>query len=475
MSNLRTKIFIVFHLVCICATVTFISYCLHKYSLNEDISQVTFQEFHETKGNIYPSLTICVSSIFYEDQLELYGEGINIHTYSDFLSGEHWDDRMMYIDYDNVTLNFEDYLLGIGMWTPDWRYLYGAERFFYDHSKLMNAMNGDTKITSTKMYDWKPYFYIIHRGMAQKCLSVEIPYMENKKVWTFGIVFDSEIFPEHTRPAYYEFGVKMHYPGQFLTAKMQKYVWKSRESNSSDYLTMRFKTQKLEVIKNRETAKHSCNQNWKKDDEQIMMEKITDVGCKPPHWKINSNSPRCTTQKQMKLFSEFNMTQYQPACQSIQKILYVYEEYEILEDWTDEWLNETDKIFEVMLEFQDGTYMEIQQVRDYGVQSVIGDAGGYVGLFLGFALLQIPELIFNIYYWTKNVIMNGKHSKKNHVSPQIQNDTERVTPGELGIEAIDQKIKHNCNDIEMIKRTMEDMMSKIQQHSTGMEEITSYN
>ena len=40
--------------------------------------------------------------------------------------------------------------------------------------------------------------------------------------------------------------------------------------------------------------------------------------------------------------------------------------------------------------------MEIEQVRKYGPKDVIGDIGGYLGLFLGFALLQIPEMVFTV-------------------------------------------------------------------------------
>ena len=101
----------------------------------------------------------------------------------------------------------------------------------------------------------------------------------------------------------------------------------------------------------------------------------------------------------MKMFTTFNLSHYHPPCVSIQKILYAYEEYDDLEDWTYGWMNETNDIFEIILEFMGDTYMEIEQVRSYGFQDVVGDIGGYLGLFLGFSLLQIPQII--------NAIMSG--------------------------------------------------------------------
>ena len=75
--------------------------------------------------------------------------------------------------------------------------------------------------------------------------------------------------------------------------------------------------------------------------------------------------------------------------------MYTYEEFDTLGDWIDGWPEEAD-MFDVVLEFQDDTYMEIQQLRRYGIQDIVGDIGGYLGLFLGFSLIQIPQLIFKI-------------------------------------------------------------------------------
>ena len=38
-------------------------------------------------------------------------------------------------------------------------------------------------------------------------------------------------------------------------------------------------------------------------------------------------------------------------------------------------------------------YKEIEQVRAYDVQSLVGNVGGYMGLFLGYAILHFPKLL----------------------------------------------------------------------------------
>ena len=51
----------------------------------------------------------------------------------------------------------------------------------------------------------------------------------------------------------------------------------------------------------------------------------------------------------------------------------------------------------VKVNFMTSNYKEITEVRAYGIQALVGNAGGYVGLFLGFALKEIPKMLFILY------------------------------------------------------------------------------
>merc|ERR1712110_1218786 len=96
-------------------------------------------------------------------------------------------------------------------------------------------------------------------------------------------------------------------------------------------------------------------------------------------------------------------TSYLEPCHQIEKVFYSYNEHEIqiLEDDIGE-----DPFFELQFNFQGRTYMEIAQMQDYDLQGLIGDAGGYVGLFLGVCLLQLPEALHNAYNFAKGIPMN---------------------------------------------------------------------
>ena len=50
--------------------------------------------------------------------------------------------------------------------------------------------------------------------------------------------------------------------------------------------------------------------------------------------------------------------------------------------------------------FTRSIYREVTHVRGYDFEGLIGNGGGYVGLFLGFAIWQFPDfcnLVYNIF------------------------------------------------------------------------------
>ena len=57
----------------------------------------------------------------------------------------------------------------------------------------------------------------------------------------------------------------------------------------------------------------------------------------------------------------------------------------------------TDDFFVLNINFQARTFKEIKQVRAYNTQTLVGNAGGYIGLFLGYTIREIPSFIRYVY------------------------------------------------------------------------------
>ena len=71
-------------------------------------------------------------------------------------------------------------------------------------------------------------------------------------------------------------------------------------------------------------------------------------------------------------------------------------------DVTEADLTETDPpFFTIKFNFKEDTMKVIQMVQAFSVESLIGNIGGYVGLFLGYALMMIPELLQSFWNYLK--------------------------------------------------------------------------
>ena len=99
-------------------------------------------------------------------------------------------------------------------------------------------------------------------------------------------------------------------------------------------------------------------------------------------------------------FEEFPKEIQEP-CQSIEMLGATYSE----DYYENSYPNGTqkEKTFDIILRFRDmPRFKEIKQVKSYDPQSLVGNAGGYIGLFLGWSIVQIPEVVMFLYRWKKH-------------------------------------------------------------------------
>ena len=95
-----------------------------------------------------------------------------------------------------------------------------------------------------------------------------------------------------------------------------------------------------------------------------------------------------------------DLNNYPPACRAISKLQFDYQDID-----EDESMIEGDigpPHFSLSITALDTTFKLIELVRAYDIQSLIGNAGGYIGIFLGYALYQMPGAIINVWGRIKN-------------------------------------------------------------------------
>ena len=61
-------------------------------------------------------------------------------------------------------------------------------------------------------------------------------------------------------------------------------------------------------------------------------------------------------------------------------------------------------IFELEINYLSEIFQEIQNKKDFGFEAFWSSIGGFVGIFLGYSMLQIPEMVPLIIDFFKQII-----------------------------------------------------------------------
>ena len=135
---------------------------------------------------------------------------INISSYRSFLKGDIWDERMLDVDYDNVTVDFSDNLLGVYLVSHYW-----------------NATS------------FNPEYFISFRSARRKCFTVNAPTMKQTPLFYYRVYIKNDIFPKGKRSYGTRIFTYFHYPGQRFTSYYTiKYDFADRQNASSSYVML---------------------------------------------------------------------------------------------------------------------------------------------------------------------------------------------------------------------------------------------
>ena len=58
---------------------------------------------------------------------------------------------------------------------------------------------------------------------------------------------------------------------------------------------------------------------------------------------------------------------------------------------------------QISKKYLDNKYQEIVNEREFSFETFWSSVGGFVGIFMGYSLLQIPELVAGLYSWCRNI------------------------------------------------------------------------
>ena len=265
-------------------------------------------------------------------------------------------------------------------------------------------------------------------GLIQKCLTIDIPIIAQQQLSWVTIVMSRSAFQSDKRPFHSDYGkesftVDIHYPGQRYRFSNSKIGWAGEEPKTKELKSyiMHFRINNIEVMNQRNTKTTPCKEQNVEEDDTLKSYLIRTINCTPPYWKSpeDGNTSMCSSKDQMRKFYNFDIGNFIYPCRRLTQASYEYSEYvsryynnliraDLLENLRHEpgslLKNVSFDSFSVSLQFSSDRYKEIVLSRQFDLQNLIGNAGGYVGICVGYSFLQLPKSITMIVLRFKSYI-----------------------------------------------------------------------
>ena len=87
--------------------------------------------------------------------------------------------------------------------------------------------------------------------------------------------------------------------------------------------------------------------------------------------------------------------------------------------------SEIENYFIIDYKFDHSTFREIHLLKAYDLNSLVGNVGGYIGMFLGYAFLHLPSLFAIAFQNTRKWIQQKKANNSNTEIHEKEQKEER--------------------------------------------------
>ena len=382
-----------FQVICFVATTCLISKCIHEYHLDKDNSQLEYQKFHDGKGSIHPSFSICFPWYTAFDFHKIYQISKSEPKLSQHIPGwycwfnfwgcySEWNqllgDLLEIVDYENVTVDFMAHLLTIEIHLKHHgRVIWSNYNGTMTLSGAFESVRRNASIIQRNFTKEKvnliqnPNIYLSHKSYYRKCYSVDVPLIRGIQITKVRLKFEGSIFKHGIRPSENEFHVKFHYPHQLLKSSSAQKTWVSRY-NFSTFYKKDIYLGYVNILQRRNKRTRPCHD---KDYDRYVIEKATRlVGCKYHVSNTIEKIPFCNQSSQILAF-KYEISNQIPPCR---RLISAYEWY-TESDKSNENANLNTSLVDLTIHYPNDFYKELIYTKEYSFESLIGNIGGYIG------------------------------------------------------------------------------------------------
>ena len=356
-----------FRIVCVVGVAFMVGYWVYKFKIEDrDIGVVDFVSLEENKDAKLPVVSLCFFNPFLKDKINSTVPGTKINQYLEYLIGEKYDEKLRMIDYDEVTINPEDYFLYSLV------YLSNETRF----------RNNSFQFRTNAIFDGIEYY----RKSFVKCFAVEMYDSTIRNVRVIKLFFDMQkILTDLDSPGGIYMQHNLHYPGAYLVEVNSARKAPMTPKVNSFHITI----DGMEVLRRRNSHNRKCSDGPGNYDDMVLEHHIEKVGCRAPYQRPHKGYDVCNSQEKIEQSIyryEIASKIYPPPCERIAKIDYKDQAGQVSSVNNETWM--------FYLSFPKGIKV-ITQSKEIDGHALLGNIGGYIGLFLGknFSTKIMPLII----------------------------------------------------------------------------------
>ena len=357
---------IIFKFLCCIAAFFMVGFWIFKFHENEDVSAIEYISYESHSNIIYPEMTICVNYPFIYDNLSLDPNvDVSALEYYRYIRGmSSFREEYRHIRYSNVTLNIFDYVQDINLF---------MRNDTFENRKRCEA------IENCPYVRFKDNFNGFIKNRITRCSGFHVNLTKSGNVEALSVEFKPELsnilnkISEHNLAQTF---ILLNYPGQILHySEVGRPIWNNPNSSLGMYAIT---VSSNEILRRRHKIESPCFSDWMNFDDRVLKRHHDMVGCSPPYQ--NSEKPLCTSREHIadSRYDYIRMaSRYYPVpCEGMSNIVFSFDKF------GDAAESNNPSSPGLFITYPKTTRL-VTQFKSVDLHALIGNIGGYIGLFLG--------------------------------------------------------------------------------------------
>ena len=388
---LRLKM--VFQMVCFLLAIYMAVSFVKRFNENDNVTSITYKPFNDGPADKYPTYSICFKGSRFHwyrrenifeafelsfEQFEMMLKGEPAFRYDFDLSLRLFRKVPTFVNngsdvtFNNFHLRASDFLKSADLTTHN---SYHSRGF---------TMHGEKAISE---------FSITYQTPDMICFTRDSRHVAGLRRYKDSLHFDKTLMETDMHKST-EIQIIIHYPGQLIRS-LDTPNFKSTFGKFRYDKIIRFQLAQSTVVRRRPDSSKPCNSTIQNYDMHLISTIIDEIKCIPPYWNeyakqmVGLDDCKSPTTLQTAYTYTRNwkdvMQKHSRPCIDMYNIV----------GWNLLDVEETEQNEELLVKFmyQEHYYQELEYLPDFDLETFISNIGGFVGIFLGYSLMQFPELL----------------------------------------------------------------------------------